>query len=884
MIGSVLGHYRILRLIGKGGMGEVYAGEDLTLGRTVAIKVLPAGLQARPEDRERFVREAKAVAALNHRSIVTLHSFEEAEGVHFITMELVEGEPLSSSIPPHGLPVDKLLGMGIEIADAVGAAHEKGIIHRDLKPANVLVTPDGHLKVLDFGLAKLREAEGLAGELATQQATGEGRIVGTVAYMSPEQAEGRAVDQRTDIFSLGTMMYELATGQRPFQGDTSLSVLSAVLKDTPRPPVDLNPSLPSAVARVLKTCLQKDPDRRYQSAKDLRNELRTIKEELDSGELVRPAPVQTAAAPGAPAPASVWPRVAAAVGVLAVAAIGWLIWNNLSSKSPAALVLQHTQLTSTPGLERDPALSPDGKWFLFVSDAAGNPDIYLQSVGGQTAINLTKDSPVPDLQPAFSPDGERIAFRSNRDGGGLFVMGRTGETPRRVSPEGVDPAWAPDGKRLVYATLTTSLPTSRAGLSALRIVDVDTGSVTKLVETDGMHPAWSPNGRFIAYWAITGGAAEISRARDLWVVPAQGGTPTRITNDPHVDWSPIWAPDGSALYFVSNRGGSMNLWRLAMDPDSGQAAGEPEAVTTPAGYVGRARMSTAGGHLIYESRISTGNIHHASFDAARAALGPSEAVTVGSRVFIFAHPSPDGQSLVLGTGYLQQEDLFVSRTDGSNLRQLTSDAFNDRFPEWSPDGKLIAFYSDRSGKYEIWTSTPAGQLQQLTDSTEFSAIFPHWSPNGERMIFSDVGTRRVVVMFDPRKPWREQKPDVLPEPAGPGSYFQGPSIRWSPDSTQLTGPVNGIVTTYGVSSRQYRRVPGDVRGQVLAWLRDGRLLVGSAAGLRLVDPTTGKITVVTAAQSTDTAVPAGLSYDERHAYFSLTVNETDIWLVSLTGR
>src|SRR5687768_4628262 len=453
MVGTTLGHYKILRLLGTGGMGEVYAAEDLTLGRTVAVKVLPAAVAAAAADLDRFEREAKAVAALNHSGIVTLYSFEKDGDVRFITMELVEGEPLSQQIPPGGLPFEKLLRQGVEIADAISAAHDRGIVHRDLKPANVLVTSAGHVKILDFGLAKLREPEGPAGDLPTQQLTGEGRIVGTVAYMSPEQAEGRTVDHRTDIFSLGILLYEMATGQRPFQGETSMSVLSAVLKEQPRPATELNPSLPSAFSRILKTCLRKDPDRRFQNAKDVRNELETLREELDSGELNRPAMAAAAT------PSRRWPIIAAMIvgaGMMALAAALW----PRSPAAPTPIAMQHLQLTSANGEEVEPTLSPDGKWMLYVSNASGNEDIYLQGVGGQTSINLTQDSPGNDLQPAFSPDGERIAFRSERDGGGLYVMGRTGEAPRRVATEGYDPMWSPDGKHLVYGTATAPIATS----------------------------------------------------------------------------------------------------------------------------------------------------------------------------------------------------------------------------------------------------------------------------------------------------------------------------------------------------------------------------------------------------------------------------------------
>jgi Tol biopolymer transport system component len=877
MIGTTLGHYKILRLLGTGGMGEVYAAEDLTLGRTVAVKILPAAVASSTDDLDRFEREAKAVAALNHSGIVTLHSFEKAGDVRFITMELVEGEPLSARIPSGGLPFETLLRLGVEIADAVSAAHDRGIVHRDLKPANVLVTAANHAKVLDFGLAKLREPEGLAGDQQTRQLTGEGRIVGTVSYMSPEQAEGRAVDHRTDIFSLGVLLYEMATGQRPFQGDTSMAVLSAVLRDQPRAATELNPALPSAFARILKTCLRKDPDRRYQSAKDLRNELQTLREELDSGELQRPA--------FAAAPATLrrpWMFIAASlvgVGMLALAAALW----PASAPSAPALAMQHVQLTSASGEEVEPTLSPDGKWILYVSAAAGNQDIYLQSVGGQTPMNLTEDSLVGDRMPAFSSDGERIAFRSDRDGGGLYVMGRTGEAPRRVTSEGFDPAWSPDSRHLVYSTVTAPIATSRNSLGQLRRVDVQTGAVTKVTEDDAVNPAWSPNGRFIAYWGLarTVGGAGTNSVRDIWVISEAGGTPWRATDDEAVDWSPTWNADGSFIYYVSNRGGSMNLWRIPMNPDTGRVTGAPEPVTTPANYVGRAQISANGQSLVYEARSGESNIHRATFDAARAVLGPSEPVTSGSRAFRFVDPSPDGKFLVLGTGFLQQEDLFISAVDGSGIRQLTTDAFYDRWPQWSPDGQLVAFYSNRSGKYEVWTTTPGGQLTQLTHADGISVLYPRWSPDGSRMAFSDVTNRRIVGIFDPRKPWKDQVADILPPPAGEGTFLTGAALQWSQDNTRLAGTVNGVVTIYDTISRTYTPV-GDVRGAVYGWLKDGRLFVGPATAPRLVDPTTGAIRAVTLPRVGDQLLAEfRLSRDERSAYFSVARSESDVWLVAL---
>jgi serine/threonine protein kinase len=284
--GQQLLHYRLIQKIGEGGMGVVWKAEDTKLHRHVALKLLPQSMAADPDRRARFEREARSVAALNHPNIVTLYSVEESDGVHFITMELVEGQSLAHQMPSGGFPLKRLLEIAIPLADAVSRAHRAGITHRDLKPDNIMIDAEGRLRVLDFGLAKLQEPteSAEAAHLPTATAmTGEGKIVGTVAYMSPEQAEGKPVDHRSDIFSLGTILYEMATGQRPFQGDTSMSTIGAILKDEPSSVTEINPALPRHAGRILSRCLAKDPDRRYQTALDLRNELEALKGEIESG-------------------------------------------------------------------------------------------------------------------------------------------------------------------------------------------------------------------------------------------------------------------------------------------------------------------------------------------------------------------------------------------------------------------------------------------------------------------------------------------------------------------------------------------------------------------------------------------------------------------------
>ena len=287
MIGQTLGHYKILDKLGEGGMGVVYLAKDTTLDRNVALKVLPANLAESQERLDRFQREAKTLAALDHPNIVHIYSVEEAEGVRFLTMQLVEGEALSELIPKRGMPLERIFDIAIPLADALASAHEKGVIHRDLKPANIMVTDEGRVKVLDFGLAKLRQETEvpIATQVPTEPLTEEGRVLGTAPYMSPEQLQGKGVDHRTDIFSLGILMHEMARGERPFQGESSMEVASSILKDTPPLVTEQRPELPRHLGRVLAHCLEKEPQRRYQSALDIRNELEGLRDEVRTGSI-----------------------------------------------------------------------------------------------------------------------------------------------------------------------------------------------------------------------------------------------------------------------------------------------------------------------------------------------------------------------------------------------------------------------------------------------------------------------------------------------------------------------------------------------------------------------------------------------------------------------
>ena len=431
MISTTLSHYKILEKLGSGGMGDVYVAEDTELGRKVALKVLPSEMAESEERRARFKREARAIAALNHPNIITVYSVEEADGVHFMTMELVRGKMLSELQPQNGFALSKFLEITIPLADAVAAAHQEGITHRDLKPDNVMLSDEGRVKVLDFGLAKPKAGFASAAsdsDLPTQHMTEEGRILGTVSYMSPEQAEGKHVDERSDIFSLGILFYEMLTGQRPFRGDTPASTLSAIIKDAPQSASDLKPSIPRDLAKLLRRCLAKDPERRFQTCKDVRNELEELKEALSTGEL-QASDVAVSARPGGSSRVRIF--AGAAVLVVAGAVLGALFWSPPHRNVPR--LTNPVRVTSAIGSEIDPTWSPEGGRIAYMSDQSGNRDIWVSQVSGRPAVNLTEDFTGSDFAPSWSPDGSQIAFKSVRDGGGCFLMSALGGGHHGVS-------------------------------------------------------------------------------------------------------------------------------------------------------------------------------------------------------------------------------------------------------------------------------------------------------------------------------------------------------------------------------------------------------------------------------------------------------------------
>ncbi len=648
-----MGPYEILALIGSGGMGEVYRARDTRLQRTVAIKISGAEFSAR------FEGEAHAVAALNHPNICSLYDV----GPNYLVMEFIDGQTLDRKIPAGGMRLADALKIAVRIADGLAAAHALGIIHRDLKPGNVMITAAGTVKLLDFGLATT-ERTSLPGDdsgptqtvAAGAPNTAEGTIVGTVSYMSPEQAEGRQLDARSDIFSFGSLLYEMLTGQRAFRGDSSISTLAAILNREPKPAAELVDGLPAELERIVGRCLRKDPDRRFQHASDLRVELQELADAQSSGTL--------AAQPAARARAGrsrFWAPAGALLALIAASAGGWL----LHRPPPPFQGPTLTRATFDSGLACDPALSSDGRLLAYASDRAGKGKlaIWVQPAAGGEPVQLTADD-ADASEPSFSPDGSQVAYRSEREGGGIYVVAALGGESRLIARQGRTPRFSPDGSQIAYWT-------GRGGRSEL--------------------------------FARVGGR--------VFVVPAGGGEPRQLAAKINAASTPVWSPDGRSLLFVGHRLDSnadyAYTWFLT------SAAEDRPVQTDAAAVIAADEMPTpsqwlASNQIVFaERRTDRGNLYRVGIDRASARLtGKPERITFGGGVE--NAPSLAANGTVALADLTWNLDLWSLPIDTRSARakgepvRLTDSLTAEIWPSISADGGKLCYVSQTPRQYSVW--------------------------------------------------------------------------------------------------------------------------------------------------------------------------------------
>ena len=765
LVGQTVLHYRITEKIGEGGMGAVYKAVDTHLDRPVAIKVLPPGKVADPERRGRFVQEAKAASALRHPNIVVIHDIASDRGLDFMVMELVEGQSLDEIVGRRGLKLNEALGFAVQIADGLAKAHAAGIVHRDLKPTNVMVTADGLVKILDFGLAKLTEDIPAAGFGATmtldaggRPRTEEGYILGTAAYMSPEQAEGKRVDARSDIFSFGAVLYEMLTGHRAFDRGSRIKTLAAVLNEEPKPASAVTEAIPAEVERILARCLRKDPQRRWQTMSDLKVALQDLKEDSESGRL------EAASIPARRGrKKTAFFALAAAVLLVVVAA---LVLKFVVFKPAGAVEYEILPLTLDPGMSLQPTLSPDGTLMAYASDREGdgNLDIWIQQATGGKPLRLT-DHPADDWFPSFSPDGKEIAFRSDRDGGGIYAIEAlaVGGEPRRIADRGILPKFSPDGRWIVYFVLPASLEQRRyktflispkGGEPRQILGDFFAGFVVQ-----GASITWSPDGKYLLF---RGRRAEDPKSTDWWVFPVDGGEAVRthaienLALTTIVQYPTAWV--GDSVYYVSGTTiEGVNLFRAAIDPKTMAVTGPASAITAGSGM------------KIFTDALPDGRIYFTEMTVAMnawsVAARPDEAaVTTAPQKLtrdLMQNFNPtvsrDGaRAAFTAFGGAQAARIEVRvadlRTGGETA--IPVQAVNmGQVPRLSPDGSLLAYRDVIEGRSKMFVVAPGGAAARvLCENCLVTGFFPgneaalvRSKPNELEKMDLRTGEKRIVL-------------------------------------------------------------------------------------------------------------------------------------------
>jgi serine/threonine protein kinase len=825
LVDRTLGHYRVLQKIGAGGMGVVYQGLDTHLDRLVALKILPQESVADSERRRRFAQEAKAASALNHPNIITVYDIDNADGVDFIAMEYVEGRTLEQLIGRHGMPLKQALAYATQIADAMSKAHAAGIIHRDLKPTNIMITGDDQVKILDFGLAKLVAMGGLedgalAASTLSETLTKEGRLLGTAAYMAPEQAEGKPVDARSDIFSFGLVLYEMLTGRRPFRGDTKMAMITAMLHEEPTPPRQIVPELPAEVERVVMRCLRKDPQRRWQGMADLKLALQDLKEESDSGKLtplVIPERTRITRAWR-------WGISLLLVGVVAAAGIGWRLYRSQTASSLPDV----TRITFEPRLAWAPAISPDGKLLAFVSEREGNSEIYVQQINGRNPIRLTHNE-AWDGDPSFSPDGAHIVFSSYREGGGIYEIDSLGGLERKIADGGRWPRYSPDGTTIAYQVISSFSQTGR-----MFLISRDGGSPRpfhpefEVPEVAAFHaPAlWSGDGKYILFEGARNGDWQND---NWWIAPLDGGPPVAIGMPPMKPRSALQlmeAWDGDHIYYSEGSTvGGINLFRVPILRNPWRIGALTQQLTSGQGIQMWPSVATDG-RLVYASATVVSSVWTIPINANQgvATGGPQEVPADTSSKFSLT-VATNGSKLAYVAGLrfpagleLRVRDLLSGQEHTLPITGKTMSLS----PRISADGSRIAYRDIESGKLVSYVadSRDGASRSRVCEACWIQGFFPE---NEAVVVAFADGLFRLRLAGGVRTPLIEVRPDDIADAA------------LSPDGNRLAfigGKSDGNAVLYvtsvrdkAVPARDWTAVAEDKN--LLAsprWSPDGNLL------------------------------------------------------------
>jgi len=870
MIGKTVSHYTILEKLGGGGMGVVYKARDEKLDRLVALKFLPPHLSADDEVKQRFISEAKAASALDHTNICTVFEIEETEdGQMFIAMAYYDGDTLKKRIESEPISVADTLKTGIQIAEGLSRAHAQSIIHRDIKPANLMITSEGIVKIVDFGLAKISDA----------RITQTGYTLGTAAYMSPEQARGETVDIRTDLWSLGVILYEMSTGRSPFKGQQAESVIYSILNENPDPPSSVQSNIPTELEAIIVRCLEKDRDLRFSDMDEVGSELKKVLQEISgitsSGVAIPGKFARQKAKTGLI-------RAVVIVAAIFVAAyFGYKSYRD-TQKPDEFRIGRATQLSHSPDMEIDAVISPDGAMMAYAAGIEAAMDIYVRQISGGRAIKLTEGMPGNHIWPQWAPDGTRIAFLSS---GSVFSVPALGGSPRKLIAGVNNPslAWAPDGKAIAYEQN-----------DSIFIYDLDSGESRKIVEAhDSYALSFSPESGFLVYVSgnsdfVFGNLIGNIAPSSIWIVPVSGGDPFQLRDAKHLNTSPVWTSDGKHILFISDQDGNRDVYQMDLNAAK-KPLRPPRRLTTGLDAL-TLSLSKNGKFLIYSKFNQKTNVWSIGIpEEGPVSASEARPVTSGNQVIEGLHVSIDGESLVFDSNRAGNQDIYKMAVAGGEPMQLTTHQSNDYYPAWSPDKNEIAFYSLRNGNRDVFVISSDGtRLLQVTEHPS-DDIEPDWSPDGNQLVFFSDRTGRyelyVVARPDKNSAW--ETPRQL-------TFEGGQHAKWSPDGRLIAYVYLGrlkLISPDGAEDRLLYQTedPETIPWPVyLDWSADSRRVFfkgvdrnreGSFWSILLAGGIPKQLV-----RFGDTSLKSSrteFTSDSRSLFFTITEKESDIWMLEL---